>query len=237
MMNPKHADTMGGSGPNKGRRDVEKKRYWMLAMILLLVLGCTAYWVKSRLGIDLFESISASSHFPFNLLYNNVLTVDQPGTVLYEDFEQSRIFKRWRIEHPRGGAKVVYKFIRGEPGNSSRFLQISSNRKNHWHYKFSKYIAVSKGDLFQVKGRLHIEPDSKNAFFSITGFDADKNAIDWRMVTHKVTQKGSWINTEKLFSITDERVRYISFRLIGYQGVYRFDDLFLNKLDGPVLQD
>lgn len=234
MMTPKHTDTVQGSEQIAGRRTIRKKHYWIIALVMILVLGSTAYWVKNRLGINFFESMSASSHFPFNLLYNDVLKVDQPGTVIYEDFEQSRIFKRWSDAPFRGDPRVTHKVIQGGEGNSSRCLQISSHRKNRWVFKFSKYITVTKGDLFQVKGRLKIEPDSKPAFFSIAGFDADKNPIDWSMATHKVTQKGSWINTEKQFSITDENIRYISFRLLGRRGVYRFDDLLLNKLDGPV---
>lgn len=237
MMNPKHTDAIGGSKPVAGRRAAGNKRYWIMALILVLVLGAAAYWVKSQLGINLFASMSTSSHFPFNLLYNNELEVDHPGTVLYEDFEQSRIFKRWSDEHFRGDPKVVHKIIQGGSGNSSRYLQIASHRNNHWVYNFSKFIAVTKGDLFQVKGRLHVEPESKNAFFSIAGFDADKNPIDWSMATHKVTQKGNWINAATQFTITDDKIRYISFRLMGYRGVYRFDDILLNKLDGPVIRD
>lgn len=235
MMNSKHSNAMGVSESAAGRRTSGKKHFWLIALVMVLIIGCTAYWVKSRLGINLFESLETSSHFPFNLLYNNVLKVDQPGTVLFEDFEQSRIFKRWSDEHFGDDPKVVHKVIQGGPGNPTNCLQVSSHRKDHWVYNFSKYIAVTKGDLFQVKGRLRIEPNSKNAFFSIAGFDADKNPIDWSMATHMVTQKGSWINAEKQFSITDEDIRYISFRLLGYRGVYRFDDILLNKLDGPVI--
>lgn len=237
MMSAKYNDPMDGSEPMTGRHTARKKHYWIIAIGLVMVLGCTAYWVKSRIGINLFTSMSTSSHFPFNLLYNNVLKANQPGTVLYEDFEQSRIFKRWSDEHFRGDPKVVHKIIHGGPGNSLRCLQISSHRKNPWVFKLSKLIAVTKGDLFQVKGRLHIEPESKNAIFSIAAFDADKNPINWSMASHRVARKGSWVDAEKQFSITDEKIRYISFRLLGRQGVYRFDDIILNKLDGPVFSE
>jgi hypothetical protein len=220
--------------PIAKRRKTGKKHYWITALVLVLVIGSAAYWVKSRIGVNLFASMSISSHFPFNLLYDNVLKVDQPGTVLYEDFEESRIFKRWSNEHFAGDPKVIHKVVPGGQGDSSHCLQISSQRKNHWVYNFSKYIAVAKGDLFQIKGRLQIDPDSGNAFFSIAGFDADKNPVDWSMATHRVTHKGSWINAEKQFSITNENIRYISFRLMGRQGVYRFDDILLSKIDGPV---
>lgn len=235
MTNQKRTDTIGEAAPIRGRRAAVKKRYWIIALIL--ILGCTAYWVKGQLGINLFQSMSTSSHFPFNYLHDNVLTVRNPGTVIDEDFEQSSIFNRWSDSNFHGDPKIVYKIIQGGPGNPSRYLQISSHRDSWWVYKFSKYISVTKGDLFQIKGRLHVQPANTKAMFSIAGFDADKNPIDWRMAARRVIPKGSWVEAEKQFSITDDKIQFISFRLMGHRGVYRFDDLFLNKLDGPVFNE
>jgi hypothetical protein len=212
----------------KGLRTTGKWRFWIIALILILF--CIAYWMKGLLGINFFSSISLSSYFPFNYFINDVLDVKKPGTILYDDFDRLRIFSQWSDYLLRNDSSVSYQLTQGGFGGSPRCLQISSDRDRRWAYPFAKFISAAKGDLFQMEGYLHLEQGSAIGRLSIAAFDAQKKPINWSLVSKGVVKNGNWIKAEKKFRISDDNIRYISFRLTGGRGVYRFDNIFLSKL-------
>ncbi len=84
-----------------------------------------------------------------------------------------------------------------------------------------------------MEGYFYLEQGSPVARLTIAAFDAQKKPITWSLATKGVAKNGNWIKVEKKFRISDDTIRYISFRLTGGRGVYRFDNIFLSKLTWP----
>jgi hypothetical protein len=206
----------------------KKKSYWCAALILVLFFG--GYWLKCRLGINFFDSISISSYFPFSYLIDDVLVVKEPGTVFYEDFDHARIFSQWSDSTFYHNYRAVRHVIEGGVSDHSRCLQIASDKKGCWAYPFSKFIRVTKGDVFRFEGLVNLERNSTPASLCVAALDENKKTIDWYLAVQSCEKSGAWVKVRKQFSITDDRIRYITFRLTGCHGVYCFDNLLLSKL-------
>jgi len=189
------------------------------------------YWLKCQLEINLFPHISISRRFPFNYLNNDVITKDQPGIIFQADFNHFKLFSHWSdktlLENYQGTYK---KRIKGGIGQDSQCLMITCNSENYWSYPFRKYIAVHKGDRYHFEGEMYLEDETSPGGFFIAAFDAHKNVIDWGLAKKRTHKTGSWIKVEKNFSIKGERIHFLTFRLGGGKGTYRFDNLLLKKI-------
>jgi hypothetical protein len=209
------------------RRSIRIKRYRWIALILVLV--STGYWMKCQLGINFSRLVSISSYFPFNYLANGILSPKKPGIIIDEDFDHFRLFSHWSHSAMRHNYRITSKV--GEDGfGNSRCLLIISDEKRRWAYPYTLLISVSRGDIFRFEGLVYLEDNSNVARLSVAAFDEGRNAIDWKMAARGVKKTGVWVKVWKQFTITDDRVRLISFRLTGGRGTYRFDNLMLSKL-------
>lgn len=216
------------SDRTKARRSARKKRYWAIA--LLLVLGCTSYWLKCEFGFNFFDSISISSYFPFNYLKNDVLPVKGTGIVIEENFDHFRIFRHWPDAAFHHNYKASDQVTEGGFGDHSRCLMINSEGNQHWAYPFSKYISVAQGDVFHFEGLVYLESDCMPARLCIAAFDENRKVINWGLAVQGTKQTGAWIKLQKQFTIANGQIRYITFRATGARGVYRLDNLLLSKV-------
>lgn len=217
----------GRSDWSRTRRSARIKRYRWIALILVLVL--TGYWMKCQLGINFFRMVGISSYFPFNYLANDILSVKKPGVIIDEDFDHFRLFSHWSHSSIGHNKRIIRQVVEDGFGNS-RCLLIASDAKRRWAYPYTKLISVSRGDIFRFEGLVYLEDNSNVARFCVAAFDEGRNAIDWKMAVRGVKKTGTWVKVWKQFTITDDRVRLISFRLTGGRGTYRFDNLMLSKL-------
>lgn len=209
------------------RRSVRKKRYRWIALILVLV--GTGYWMKCRLGINFFRWVSVSSYFPMNYLANDILSAKHPGVIIDEDFDHFRLFGNWSYSAMRRNKGLLVRV--GENGfGASGCLLITSDEERRWACPYAKVISASTGDTFRFDGLVYLEDNSKLARLCVASFDQDRKAIDWKMAAQGVEKTGAWVRVWKQFTITDDRVRFIRFRLSGGRGGYRFDNLMLSKL-------
>jgi hypothetical protein len=202
-------------------------RYRWIALILVLIL--TGYWMKCQLGFNFFRLVSISSYFPFNYLANNILTPERPGVIIDEDFDHFKLFGNWSYSAIRRNNSFIVQV--GEDGfGTSGCLLITSNEERSWACPYAKLISATKGDIFRFEGLIYLGDNSKVARLCVAAFDEGRNAIDWNMAVRGVEKTGAWVKVWKQFTITDDRVRLISFRLTGGRGAYRFDNLILSKL-------
>ena len=65
----------------------------------------------------------------------------------------------------------------------------------------------------------------------MAAFDKNKNSINWNLFKKKVKRNGVWVRVEKQFNISDDDIKYITFRLVGIgNGFYRFDNIIFRKI-------
>ena len=70
-----------------------KNKYLLFA--LLLIIFFLVYWLKLQIGINIFNSFSIGSYFPFKYLKNDVIESPEPGILLSEDFNNKNLFKKF----------------------------------------------------------------------------------------------------------------------------------------------
>ena len=205
-----------------------KKRHLIIFLIPTLLVF--AYWVKIQIGINFFDSFSIGSYFPFKYLTNNVIMSPKPGILLEENFDEKRIIKIWSNLWMREDGTVT-KELSLDGFNGSKCLLIKNTGEGSWVYSHRKRVEVRKGDIFYFGGDVNIEGENLSAYLSVAAYDENKNAIDWNLFKEKVNRTGVWIRVEKQFNISDDSIRYISFRLVGVgNGTYRFDNIIYRKI-------
>ena len=204
-----------------------KKRY--LIIFLLTILFVFGYWVKVQIGINLFDSFSISSYFPFEYLINNVITSPKPGILIEENFDEMRIFKIWSLQIQKAG--TVKKKLSLDGVNGSKCLLIKNIGRGYWVYYHRKFIEVNEGDIFHFEADVNIQGDDLSAFMSVTVCDKNKHVINWNSFKEKVNKKGVWIRVKKQLIISDDVIKYIIFRLVGRgKGDFRIDNIIIRKI-------
>jgi hypothetical protein len=204
-----------------------KKR---ILLVLLLTVATLVYWLKGQIGINLFDSLSISAYFPFKYLKSNIISSPEPGIIFAENFNTKSMFKNWSELWMREAGTVTKHF--SEDGlDNSRCLLIKSSSKGSWTYSHSKLIEVKKRDIFYYEGFVHLTGKSLSAFINVAAFDQNKNVIDWNFFREKVDRSGVWAGVERHFTIDDDDIKYITFRLAGVgNGEYRFDNITFRKI-------
>jgi hypothetical protein len=214
--------------PENSDRLRGKKRLIWLALILPLL--CGGYWLKCQLGINVFETISISSYSLLKYLKDDVLIVEKPGVIINDNFDRFRLLNHWSKSALRRCCKTIGRIADGGFGEHSRCLHISSECDCRWVYPYRKLFSTTKGEAFFLAGRVFLEAGSRKARFSIAAFDKDRNAITWSLAASSVKVSGEWIKVQKQFTIDDERIRFITFRISGSRGRYRFDNLLFSRV-------
>jgi hypothetical protein len=182
------------------------------------------------MGMDLFASFSMSSYFPFKYFSANIIKSPKPGILFEEDFDTKSLFKKWSDLWMREKGTVSKKFSLDGFGNS-RCLLIRSSSKSSWTYSHNKRVEVKKEDIFYFEGLVNISGKNQSAYLSVAAFDENQKAIDWNLFKEKVDITGGWVGVEKQFTIYDDDIKYLTFRLVGVGiGEYRFDNIIFRKI-------
>jgi len=95
-----------------------------------------------------------------------------------------------------------------------------------------KKIETKIGDIFYYEGLVNIKGHGLHTYFSVSTFDEDKNVINWNVFKGEVNRIGSWIKVEKKFTISNNKIKFITFRLDGFgRGEFRFDNITFSKVN------
>jgi predicted negative regulator of RcsB-dependent stress response len=66
------------------------KLKYLIAILILSVVILFGYWIKCQTSANLSESVSLSNFIPFKYLQrNDVISVPEPGIILYDSFEKT----------------------------------------------------------------------------------------------------------------------------------------------------
>ena len=204
-----------------------KKR---ILVILLLTVATLVYWLKGQIGINLFDSLSISSYFPFKYLKSNIISSPGSGIVFAENFNTKSMFKNWSELWMREEGTVT-KHFSADGFDNTRCLLIKSSSKGSWTYSHSKLVEVKKKDIFYYEGIVHLTGKSLSAFINVAAFDQNQEVIDWNLFREKVGVPGVWTGVERHFTIDDDNIKYITLRLAGVgNGDFRFDNIIFRKI-------
>lgn len=207
-----------------------KRSIYLSWIISALVLLLGSYWIKCHAGINLLDSVSLSSYFPFRLLKKpTLIDAPHPGVLLADSFESFRIFSPWSRHlwaHEKGKVSIEYGI---NDRDNSRCLLIRNLGKKSWSYSQDQRIAVHEGDIFYFKGIAKIPGNGSEAELRVAAFDsADKN-ISWSYANREIKEAGTWIAVETKFTVT-KGVSSIVFGLSGSgKGAFLFDDIEFGK--------
>ena len=117
--------------------------------------------------------------------------------------------------------------------NGTTCLLIESrSKKGSWNYMHKKKVKVKKGDLFRMEGFVKLTGAKLHSSMDISAFDRNDKVIHWYLYRSRTNITGEWVKVEKQFTVDDDRIRYIRFRLAGKgYGKYQFDNLDFRKLN------
>jgi len=205
-----------------------KKRHFFFFLIPALFVF--AYWIKIQIGINYFDSFSIGSYFPFKYLRNHVIVSPKPGILLEENFDKKRIYATWAKLWMRE-AGTVTKELSSDGINGSKCLLIKNSGNGSWAYSHNKRVQVKNGDIFYFKGDVNIKGENLFSYICVAAFDKNQKAISWGLFKETVNRTGAWIIVEKQFNISDDVIKYITFKLVGSgNGEFQFDNITFRKI-------
>ncbi len=203
----------------------------LLIFLLLIFFLFFTYWVKIQAGIDIFNSFSVGSHFPFTLLTDRKVISPKKGILFYDNFENMSLFKKWSDSGLVKSTAVSREISKYET-NNTRCLVIRNNQNSTWVYSKKQLIEVKMGDVFYYEGIVNIQGKKIFTFMSIAAFDKNEKIINWNLFVKKVNQIGVWIKVNKSIIISDDRIKFITFRLVGVgSGEFWFDNILFSKIN------
>jgi len=197
---------------------------------VLISIVFFSYWFKTRAGIDFSKSYSLSDYIPFKYLKrNDIIVAPNPGMILNETFDSISVFDDWGNLWMREENSVTKGYDKNGI-NNSRCLLIRSNSEKSWVCSYYGLIEVHKGDRFSFKGVTKLKGETISAYAGVAAFDKNRKAITWNYIQEKVGKKNLWSNFAGSFSISDDGINFIRFRLSGIGiGEFRFDDIRFRK--------
>lgn len=208
-----------------------KKIGLIIAGFLLLLFFC--YWLKVQLGINLLSSYGLSPWFPFHYLADRTIYSPEVGTVFFEDFEGMNLVKKWQDISPINGT-TVSREKSSTVSNPTTCLVVQNTNDTTWVYSYIRMIETCPGDVYYYEGLANIKGDDAAAFLNIGAFDEQRKAVDWNFYRKKADRMNQWTKVQNTITISDPRIRFITFRLVGTgKGEFRFDDILLKKRSGP----
>jgi hypothetical protein len=186
----------------------------LIVLISLILLFLLAYFIKSRLGINVLKSASLSKYFPFKYLQPNPIVANpQVGVLLSDTFELPFWIERewgdlWARE-----AGLVESEHTTEGVYGSKCLLIKSNSAKSWAYKHFKIISVEAGDRFGYEGYIRTAGDSK-VILSVVTYNEKRKVINWNYAAKTVHAAKNWVGVINEFEIPQD-IKYIQFGLSG----------------------
>ncbi|MCP4992098.1 MAG: hypothetical protein GY928_40440 [Colwellia sp.] len=205
------------------------KRIYLISLFALTIFILIGYWIKCQTSTNFSESISLSNLTPFKYLQrNDVISVPEPGIILYDSFEKRPIISNWSELWMRDEGKVTKDYDSHGIKNSLCLL-VQSNSSKSWAYSHNKYVEVLEGDIFSFEGLANLQGDKISAYAGIAAFDKQKNPIKWNYLSEKVDKTKKWIKVKNRF-VVPNGINYIKFRLSGVGiGKFKFDNICLRK--------
>jgi hypothetical protein len=202
----------------------------LLSFLLLIFFLLFAYWVKIQAGIDLFNSFSVGSHFPFTLLTDRKVLSPKKGILFYDNFECMSLLKKWS-DSGLVKSTEVSREISKYGTNNTRCLVIRNSQNSTWVYSKKQLIEAKMGDVFYYEGIVNIQGEKIFTYMSIAAFDKNEKIINWNLFLKKVNQIGIWTKVNNSIIITDDRIKFITFRLVGVgSGEFWFDNILFSKI-------
>jgi hypothetical protein len=187
--------------------------------------------VKIQAGINLFNSFSVGSHFPFTLLTNKKILSPKKGILFYDNFESMGLLKKWS-DSGLVKSTAVSREISKYGTNNTRCLVIRNSQNSTWVYSKNQLIEVKMGDVFFYEGIVNLQGQKLFTYMSIATFDKNEKNIHWNLFFKKVTQIGIWTKVNNFIIITDDRIKFITFRLVGVgSGEFWFDNILFRKIN------
>ncbi len=200
-------------------------------MISLILFFLLAYYIKSKLRINVFKSIGISQYFPFNYLQPDSPIVANPqvGVLLRDTFELPIWSKRkwtglWAREEDLVESQYTTDGVDG-----STCLLIKSKSAKDWAYRDYEMISVEIGDRFGYEGQIRTEGDSK-VILNVVIYNEDMRVINWNHAPKTVNAAKDWIEVKNEFEIPQD-IKYIQFGLSGSgKGKAWIDNVVFSKL-------
>ncbi len=211
-----------------------RKFHWphlLLGGGLLLALLLGAYWVKSRMGINLFRTFSFSRALyvkAFQTELRRLVPPPRPGVLIHDMFRWPW-HSAWQANFwARDAAATSHAYSR-VPGPNVPCLFIDNRGQNEWTYVYQNIYPVAAGEVFDYWGRF--QADSGVATHLSVGLYArDGRAVDWVCGVSKATGTQGWFVCEREFVIP-QGIDSIQFRLCGQgQGRCWFSEVRFRKL-------
>ncbi len=218
---------------------------FLIVLISLILLFLLAYYIKSHLGINVFESISLSKYFPFKYLEENqkpIVANPQAGVLLRDRFELPflGVLLRDRFELPFWNKRkwdnlwareddLVESEYTTAGVDGSKCLLIKSKSTKYWAYRHFKMISVKAGDRFGYEGHIRTEGDAK-VVLSVVTYNEDMKVINWSYAAKTVNAAKDWVEVINEFEISQD-IKYIQFGLSGSgKGKSWIDNVVFRKL-------
>lgn len=190
-----------------------KNRY-LLCILIPTFLFFFGYWLKGQLGINFFDSLSIGSYSPFRYLTNDTIISPPKGTFIDEDFEKINLVNKWSNSGLNKYTSVSRE-LSTEGLNRTKCLLIKNSNEGYWVYSHNKKIETKIGDVFYYEGLVNIKGNRLHAYFSIAASDESKKVISWNLFKGEINKIGSWIKVKKTITISNNRIKFITFRLVG----------------------
>lgn len=206
-----------------------KSRY-LLFILIPAFLFLFGYWLKCQEGTNFFDSFSIGSYFPFYHLRNETILSPPKGIIFYEDFDKINIFSKWSdsLKSYTSATSELSK----DGFNNTQCLLIRNSDDRRWVHSHKKKIETKIGDIFYYEGLVNIKGHRLHTYFSVSTFDEDKNIINWNVFKGDVNRIGSWVKVKKKFTISNNKIKFITFRLDGFgRGEFRFDNITFRKVN------
>lgn len=208
-------------------KTISRYLFFVLIPALLFLFG---YWLKCQLGIQFFDSFSLGSYFPFCYLKNETILSPEKGILFYEDFDKINLISNWSntIKKYTSATSELSK----DGFNNTNCLLIRNRSEGSWVHSHDEKIETKIGDIFYYEGLGNIKGNRLHAYFGVTAFDESKKVINWNLYKGKIEEIGSWVSVKKNIIISDDKIKYITFRVVGVgQGEFRFDNIIFRKIN------
>jgi hypothetical protein len=206
----------------------------ILFCVVLFAAVSGLYWLKTAADINLFRHFSLSRHLPSGLLPAGKPLQPEPGeTALDEDFEGFiQIPARWHklvaAQHSRVQSSKT------DCESSSRCMVVVSDSDMWWHITDRYFIAVHKGDLFQLDALVSNAGEGGYGEIQLSAFGPDYRLIK-RDYWCAGAASGAGPTQVSREIVIPEGVAFVQLRMAGRgRGKFQFDDIRLvRQADKP----
>jgi hypothetical protein len=190
-MNDERRSAPGSERTGSDREGKRSKwRRGLLACALVLIVLAGGYGLKTRMGINLFESFSI-----MRILHVHEIQAQcrrwwrypQPGVLISDTFRQARSDPARISFCSHGPAPARYGYLtRPGPG-----LRIENPGKDEWTYTYRTYFPVSSDERFAYRVRFFSDP-GVSLEFGLILYAADGRVKEWHYAASREKGTRAW---------------------------------------------